>query len=191
MTIENKSRTTTALIIFALVQGPILYYFTFGFFKLAGTVFFGVTGFILTLILFIYLIRNRSTTTKYHTIGITLSFIIGLLTIRGDAIEYLDWNLRKGERNKIVENVKNGLLKSQNIPYIFFPISQGGEINIEDNSNGIVSIDFYIDKGFLDHYSAFVYTNNPDEIKTFDSGIGPFGGGTVKKLDANWYRVSY
>jgi hypothetical protein len=80
-----------------------------------------------------------------------------------------------------VEDVKRGL-----------PISNTtNDIDIDENASGIVSMKFYIDRGFLDHYSAFVYTNDPDQIRTLNSGIGSFGGGVVKKLETNWYRVSY
>jgi hypothetical protein len=179
---NNKTRTTTILLVIALLQGPILYYFTSGFFKLIGTVIFGLVGLVLTLILFIDILRHKSTNTKYHIIGLIAAFIFGLSTFFWDTpVEYMDFYLRKSERNQIVEDVKKGLPVAQN----------SNDIDIDENAKGIVSVRFYIDHGLLDHFSAFVYTNDPNEIRTLNSGVGPFGGGVVKKLDTNWYRVSY
>jgi len=200
VTRKVKNRTTTSLIILALVQGPILYHFTSGFFKIFGIIFLGLTGLILTLILFIDVVRNKSTNSKYHIITLIITFIFGLSTVFGDIpAEYLDWTLGRWERNRIVEQVKKGILKPDNRHQTglchlstFLPISNdGNDIDIDENKNGTVYVKFFIDRGFIDHFSAFVYTNDRNEMQQLDGGVGPFGGGVVKKLDTNWYRVSY
>ena len=189
---KANNQTVTILLIISLIQGPVVYYFTEGFLRLIAIMFFGITGLILTFLLFLDLIRHRSTATLYHILVLAFAFIIGVSTIKEDLMEYIDFKLRRSERNKVVDDVKNGLIKSNSVHYSgYFPVSNGGDINITENASGTVSIEFYIDRGFLDHYSAFLYTNDPDEIRTLNDGIGPFGGGVVKKLDTNWYKVSY
>jgi len=187
---EAKDGTLFILIVIALSQGPILYFGVEGFFKLILTIGFGLVGLILSCFLLFDLIIHRSTTKTYHVAGLCFTILLGLFTIRGDLMEFLDFNLRKSARNEIVDRVKRGEIKSEHISAnSVFALSQGGEINIKDNAKGIVSIEFYIDQGFIDHYSAFLYTNNPDEIQNLESRNPNYH--TVKKLDKNWYRVDY
>jgi hypothetical protein len=51
-----------------------------------------------------------------------------------------------------------------------------------------VSIEFYIDKGFLDHYSAFLYTNDLKQCNSLDSSINK-GSKITRKVDQNWYVI--
>ena len=72
-------------------------------------------------------------------------------------------------------------MENWNIP----PISNGGnEIAIYKTDKNNLTVEFYIDRGFLDHYSAFVYTNDKKKIQELEEGAN-------KKLDENWYIVSY
>jgi len=185
----------------AIIQGPLFYYFTTGFFKMIFLVPFGLTGLILTVCLLVGVLKYQSSNTKYHILGLILAFTVGIGTIRGDGVEYLDFKFRMAERSKIVEDVKKGILKP-NSPLNngicelpgreVFPISNGGNaIWVEENQAGITSIDFYIDRGFLDHYSAFLYTNNPTEMANLEKAITMKGNHVVKKIDRNWYRVAY
>lgn len=117
-------------------------------------------------------------------------------------MEYVDFKLLLSQRNKVVAEVKArklNALKKQNKDSggitltNWFPLSKGGnEITVDRSHGDIVSVQFFIDRGFIDHYSAFLYTNNPDDLKSLDKGIapGPFGG-VAKKLEDNWYRVGY
>ncbi len=184
----------------ALFQGPYFYYHTSGFIKMLMLVPFGSIGLYLTVYLLVKLIKYKSTNTKYHIIGLTFAFIFGILTIRGDVIEYLDFKFRKNERNQIVDQVKKGILTPNGLNHNgmcilpgnpIFPVSSENMISINKNVNGIVSIEFYIDGGFLDHYSAFLYTNDPTETYDLDNGIANAFNRTDKKLDNNWYRVGY
>jgi short-subunit dehydrogenase len=55
-----------------------------------------------------------------------------------------------------------------------------------------VKVEFYINRGFLDHYSAFVYTNDTEKIKELEEHMSYQKGLHInKKLDEHWYRVSY
>jgi len=106
----------------------------------------------------------------------------------GRGMESIDFNIRLDEREKIVEQIKNRPVKAGNIiDQIFFRLSDGGEVSYTKTPNGAVHVEFYIDRGFLDHYSSFVYTNDPNEI-------GPDNNvfvNTKKKLKDNWYRMAY
>ena len=192
---KKNNRLATILLTLAIVQGPLLYYFTFGFFKLLGIVIFGSVGLILTIIAFFDLFRNRSNFATTRIICLIAAFIIGIGSISGDLMEYMDFHLRKWERNKIVEDLKKGNLKlnKQSGTYhstTFIPISNNdNDIEINKDSCGIVSVEFYIDSGFIDHYTAFLYTNDPNEVSQLEHGTSDLYK-AVKKLDQNWYRVA-
>ncbi|MGE5497235.1 MAG: hypothetical protein ACM3Q2_04160 [Syntrophothermus sp.] len=115
-------------------------------------------------------------------------------------IEFLDWHLRKPVRNEIVLKVKNGVLKP-NAQYnkgicslgnsYFPPLSNGGnEIIVEYGKVNSVTVEFFINRGFLDNYSAFVYTDDNEKIKELEDRIkSEIPGNRI--LGNNWYRVSY
>ncbi|WP_377026787.1 hypothetical protein [Mucilaginibacter ginsenosidivorans] len=186
-----------------IFQAVFFYYYTSGLEKLLFLAPYALLGLILTIVLLIKLIKYRSTTLPYHVIAVTLVVVTGYFTTIGGnrAMEYLDWTLRRTEREQIIIDVKNGLLKPNNLlnnriyhlsRNSILPISNGGDnILIKEKAHGIVSVEFFIDRGSLGHFSAFIYTNDPAEIREYNSGIDPFGGGNVKKLGNSWYRVSY
>src|SRR5665213_1736338 len=129
---RNKTIITSVVLLLALLQGPFLFYYTYGFFKLIFLPLIGVIGLGLTAYLFYSVWKHPSTNTLYHLTGLTLAFVIGFFTIRTDAFEYLDWKLRQGERDQIVNEVKKGLLApDDNGTYhlasnTLLPISNGG-----------------------------------------------------------------
>jgi hypothetical protein len=193
MSKRAKTIITTILLIMALFQGPYFYYYTDGFIKLIFSVPFYLTGLILSIILALNLIIHRSTNTQYTVIGLTIAFLIGLLTVRVNAMEYIDFHLQKSKRDKIVEDIKRGVIISEHLnDYSFLPISNGGnDITIAKNNNGTIEIEFFVDRGFIDHYSVFLYTNNVVEINNFDKGIATRDMPGVSKMANNWYRISY
>jgi hypothetical protein len=188
---KSKTIVTTILLALALVQGPYFYYFTSGFIKFIFLLPFAFVGFVLTIILFFNLIIYRPTNSRYHIIGIIAACTIGFFTSFGSGMEFLDFNLRLGEREKIVNKVKSGPAKSGNIvDEAFFPVANGGDISFTKNPAGTVYVEFYIDRGFIDHYSSFVYTNDQQEIDKLERGSDTFVN-TAKKLKRNWYRIAY
>jgi hypothetical protein len=192
--VRKKSKTivTTILLVMALFQGPYFYYFTSGFIKLIFLLPFAIAGLLLTIILFFNLIIYRSTNSRYHIIGLATVFITGIFTSFGRGMEFIDFNLRMSEREKIVNEVKNGPIKSGSIlDEAFFPVANGGDITFTKYQNGTVYVEFYIDRGFIDHYSSFIYTNNPKEIYNLDNNKGGTFISISKKLDNNWYRIAY
>jgi hypothetical protein len=195
---HTKTILTTVVLLLALLQGPFLFYYTYGFFKLIFLIPLGLIGLGLTIYLFFSVCKYAATNTKYHIIGLILAFVIGFFTIRTDALEYMDWKFRKAERDKIVEEVKAGILEPDDngiyhlTSNTFLPISNGGnDIVITEKENGTTSVEFYIDRGFIDHYSAFLYTNDENEIAGLDRVIANGSNRAFKKFGDNWYRVGY
>lgn len=136
------------------------------------------------------MIIHRSTNTRYHHVGVGVAFAIGLLTSFVPGMEFTDFVLRLHERQSIVDQVKNGQVKSGSIvDDDFFPIANGGDIYFTKNLDGSVRVEFYIDRGFLDHYSSFVYTDGKKEISDLKNGNVPMIT-SVKKLTDHWYRIA-
>ncbi|UCS91952.1 hypothetical protein KZP23_14605 [Echinicola marina] len=204
----SKSNIYSILSIFllfmAIIQAPIFYYYTFGMIAILIIVPYVVFGFGLTIWLLVVIVKKSDQITRTPKITIGLTFLIGSFTlIFGESlIEKLDWNLRKNDREVIIELIKedkiqpngkynNGIAKLSN--WNFPPISNGGnEITIYKTESSKVTVEFYINRGFLDHYSAFVYTNDTEKIKELEEHMSYQKGLQLnKKLDENWYRVSY
>ncbi|MEO6851569.1 MAG: hypothetical protein ABI203_00920 [Mucilaginibacter sp.] len=195
---RTKTIITTVVLLLALSQGPFLFYYTHGFFKLIFLPLIGIVGLGLTVYLFLGVWRHHSTNTIYHITGLILAFVIGFFTIRTDTLEYLDWKLRQADRDKIVEEVKEGVLvPDDNGTYhlasnTLLPISNGGnDIVINESENGATSVEFYIDRGVVDHYSALLYTDDKNEIAGLDRAIAAGSNRAFKKFSDNWYRVGY
>jgi hypothetical protein len=148
--------------------------------------------------------NKNSEITRFQKLGVILTICIGSFTLffSEEIIEKLDWQFRRDSREEIVELIKADKLKPNvthnniictldnwNIP----PISNGGnEIAIYKTDENKLTVEFFINRGFLDHYSAFVYTNDKDKIKELEERTTLNKGLHVnKKLDENWYRVSY
>ena len=196
---------TFIVLIMAIIQAPFFYYYTFGmsvFFVAAPYLIIGLS---LTIWLLIAALRSpKSQVTKFHRVGLILTISIGSLSLLfGERmIEKLDWKFRRNSREEIVQLVKEGKLKP-NVSYNdiictldkwkFPPISNGGnEIAIHKSDSTAVTVEFFINSGFLNHYSAFVYTNDPEWIDDFEKQISYKKGLHInKQLDKYWYRVSY
>jgi hypothetical protein len=195
--VKSKNLLTTTTLLLALLQGPYIYYYTTGFFRMLVTIFYGTTGLLMTINLARKILKQKNSNTRYHYIGLSVAFIIGLLTIRQDNIVYLGWKFRLNERTQVVANVKKGLIKPNNYgichisSHSILPLSNGGNnISLLNNKNGITSIEFYTDRGFIDHYSALLYTDNPTEITEIENSLNNKSS-FYKKLSKNWYTYHY
>lgn len=188
-----KTIFTTTLLILAFIQGPVLYYFASGFIKLIFLVPVACMGLWFSVLLTIRVIKYRSSNTPYHIIGLILSVIIGAATLTGTGMEYFDFWLRFNERNTVVEGFKKGKIRTIHLGNDLFPLSNGGnDVDIWKQNKDTVSIGFYIDRGFIDHASLFLYTNDPTQIKDFNDKIKYGSNDTVvTKMAQNWYRVGY
>ncbi|MEK6482614.1 hypothetical protein WJR50_34120, partial [Catalinimonas sp. 4WD22] len=195
---------TILVLILAVLQAPLVYYYTFGMIALLIVPLYMLFGAILTIILLKRLFDGENKQkTKFEAVGSISALVVGISSIfLIGQIEKLDWHLRKSSRESIVEMVKRGELVPDN-PYnngvcplkkwSFPPISNGGnDIVIYRGKNDVVTIKFYINRGFLDHYSAFVYTDDQSKIDELDERISwDTGDDKNLKLEKNWYRVSY
>jgi hypothetical protein len=206
MTTRSKTRLTTVILLMAILQGPFLYYFTEGFIKLLSTMLFAATGIIVSLRILLELFKNRLSNRPYHICGLVLAVCVGIGTLQPSTMEWVDFNLFLGKRNEIVSQVKSKKLnpnvssgKNDGIVTLntWLPLSRGeNQILVHRTNDGVATIEFYIDRGFVDHFSAFLYTNNPDEIQDLGKGVVPSefgvsgGGGAVKKLRDHWYRIA-
>jgi len=189
----------------AIIQAPLIYYYTFGLFAFFIVIPYLFVGLGLTIWLLIAVLRNtNSQMTMFHKLGVILTICIGSLSLffGEDIIEKLDWKFRRNSREEIVQLVKEGELKPNvthnNIictleNWKFPPISNGGnEIAIYKSDRGKLTVEFYINRGFLDHYSAFVYTDDSEKIKELEEHMSYKKGLHInKQLDEHWYRVSY
>lgn len=205
----TNSRFYSLLTIFvltlAIIQAPLLYYYTFGLFAFFIVIPYLIVGLGLTVWLLIVVLKSKkSEIVRFQKLGVILTISIGSLTLflGEETIEKLDWWFRRNSRQEIIELVKADRLKPNvthnhiictledwNIP----PISNGGnEIAIYKTDDNRLTVEFYINRGFLDHYSAFVYTNDKEKIQELDERTALNTGLHVnKKLEENWYRVSY
>ncbi len=184
---------TIVLICLAILQAPFFYYYTFGLFSIVIVFPYLIIALILTLYLLVPWIQNKGIT-KFHKIGVSISIIIGIssLIFGSGLIEKLDWNLRLKERERIVEKAINGEFEDYKVKLNHFPpISNGGnEIFVDDKPSGSITVTFFIDRGFIDHYSAFIYTTDTAKIRIYDARTKLDHPKTNKKLSENWYRIA-
>lgn len=189
----------------AIIQAPLIYYYTFGLFAFFILIPYLIFGLGLTIWLLTVVLKNKKPEiTTFQKLGLILTISIGSLTFffGEDIIEKLDWQFRRNSREEIIELIKAEKLKP-NVSHNkilcsldnwnFPPISNGGnEIMIYMTENNKLTVVFYINRGFLDHYSAFVYTNDNEKIQELEQRTTLNKGLHInKKLDKNWYRVSY
>jgi len=197
----TKTVMTSILLVIALLQGPYIYYYADGLFGFIIVIPYILIGFALSFFLLMSL-KHKQTNITYHYLGLISGTLIGIASLFSeDLIENLDWELRLSERNRIVELVKQGKLKPT-VTYNniicklpgdpFPPISVGGnEIAIYKGKLNTVTVEFYINRGLLDHYSAFVFTNDSQEISRINKEIRARQSPMFRQLKENWYRVSY
>ena len=196
---------TVFVLIMAIIQAPLVYYYTSGLFAFFIVIPYLFVGLGLTIwLLSLVTKKSNEQITVFHRIGVFLTIFIGCVSfIFGeDLIEKFDWNLRRNSREEIIQLIKSKKLRTnnndKNVLYTLdnwkFPlISNGGnKILISQTELGKLTVEFYINRGFLDHYSAFVYTNDQEKIKELEDYMSiKKSTETNKKLDQNWYRVSY
>lgn len=106
MTAKSKNRLTITILLMAIIQGPLFYYFTEGFVKLILLLPFALNTLVLTIILLMGVINYRSTNKVYHIWGLMLAAFLGISTFF--SMEWIDFNLFLSKRNTIVEQIKSG-----------------------------------------------------------------------------------
>jgi len=188
---KAKTILTTIILLMAVIETPLFYYYTYGLFTIILLIPYSLIGFVLSVILLISVIKYKTTTTAYHICGLIIGIIVGSPSaFKEKKMEYLDWKLRLNERQQIVNDIKSGRLKpNENGKYILtekhlLPISNNSEVTVSRDKDGFVEVEFITDAGFIDHYSALVYTDRKQKIKSAFSNV-------VTDMDENWYTIHY
>jgi len=152
-----------------------------------------LAGIVLSLYL-MFKLKKKESNTPFMVIGCIAAIVFGVATLFSeDVIEFFDWKLRRGTRDEIVSQVKQGTIVGGDLSEWYFPpiSNSDNKIIIDKSSDTTVSVEFFINAGFLDHYSAFVYTNDPEKRKSIEGWISSAKRKGFAKLDTNWYRVNY
>jgi hypothetical protein len=110
-------------------------------------------------------------------------------------IPTLDWKWRVDRRKEIVAsiNARTGYTQEHEVLGFndFPPISnRENQVEVIHHWGNSVTIEFIIDGGLLDHYEAFVYTNNHTELMEF-SRLLATDPSRIQMLERNWFRVFY
>lgn len=195
---EKKKDITLTTIVCGLwtLYIPFSYYYSYGFVTFFIFFFFLLIALPLTVWLAIRLIKRIKTKEAYpyYLLATSLLLLVFNTFYSSDLIEKLDWQYQYSERVAIIEKVREGKIKAVDgrvKSNSFPPISNGGnEVFVSITPTGEVEATFYIDRGFLDHYSAFVYTERQADINAYERNIKE--GSTSKRVERmakNWYRV--
>ncbi|TKK64589.1 hypothetical protein FC093_22225 [Ilyomonas limi] len=109
-------------------------------------------------------------------------------------LDRIDWNTNYKKRQKIVSLAKQNKLNNIGgylyaIPdsLALSPSCKGKMISIEKQKDTLITITFYTDRGLIDHYSGFVYTNDPTDMENFEERLKE--GGNDTKMEKNWYFI--
>ncbi len=184
---------TGIALVFAVLQAPYFYYYTSGFLALFIIATYVGCLLILTTVLLVPIIQRKKVT-LFHKSGVIIAMVIATASFfyGSEIMERMDWKLRQPQRNLIVEKVLSGQLKGETIKLDCFPpISNGGnEIMVDRNAQGATTVTFYVDRGSLDHYSAFVFTTDSLKIREIERKIQSANPERNKKLGEHWFRIS-
>ncbi|MBN8790119.1 MAG: hypothetical protein J0I84_23800, partial [Terrimonas sp.] len=92
-----------------------------------------------------------------------------------DNLDQMDWNRNYYKRQEIVRLAKEKKLANvygsiYKIPHSLhlFPYFKSREINIQYNADETLTITFFTDRGLLDHYSGFIYSNNKEMVESLN-----------------------
>mgnify|MGYP006927961790 FL=1 len=195
-----KKETILGLSVFGLgvLQTPIFYFYTFGLFAILVGVPYMLLGLCLTICFFKTIVRSKQH--HFPKVFLSLLSVIGALSALGGFFidkEDIDWEWRVQEREQIVQEIINGQVRTENNLALvklnnFPPISNGGnEIFVVSHPDGTFTITFWIDRGFLDESSEFVYSNNYQKQALFDEIVlKQKNHKAFRKIKDNWYRLN-
>lgn len=193
-----KNLLSIAVIVMALFQGPYLYYNAIGLFGFLILFPYVITGLILTIWLLIAIILNKKRNSKFHVTALILAIFLGTISLFSEKfMEKADWRLREVQRNEIINKIKTRKFNFENGRAYYLSeskyklISNGGNEIIIEQVYDKHTITFFIDRGFMEHYTAFIYTDDPLKITEFDTEISKPRSVNDYKITDNWYRMSY
>ena len=162
--------------------------------------------FVLFLIIFIYqiirLIVERKNLKKIRIIKALFWGLIFYFTVNfkhaASIIEKADWHILYRKRMEIVEQVKNKELNPNvdwnddlcELPFEFPIVSiSGNDIIIERNERTqTTTVAFFVNRGMLSSSTCFIYTNDDENIRKYNSLIRKDSESNWK-LKENWYRI--
>lgn len=111
------------------------------------------------------------------------------------------WKEQGGELRTLVRTIKtkgNFQWGNHDFPTNFsYPFDDGFHVKYGYDENGKaiqldsknLTIEFYTDRGLMDHFSAFIYTNDPKEIEFLDEQTNRDYKDKDVKLETHWYYV--
>lgn len=163
-----------------------------GFFEFLISLIFKPLVILLTFIVLIFNFKPKWNRKLFFlNIGIGISAIIVYSHIvTKEKIYKLDWYVNKEKREKIVELTKNGKLENQKIPdSLKLSLNcSPNEFRIQKKTDSTITILFYTDFGLNDHYSGFVYSNDPLDLKQLNENV--LNGGNDNKITENWFELN-
>lgn len=71
--------------------------------------------------------------------------------------------------------------------HLSFGYDDNGKAIQLDNKNFMIK--FYTDRGLMDHFSAFIYTNDKKQMEQFDEETGRDKNDEDVKLEEHWYYI--
>jgi hypothetical protein len=176
---------------------PFFVYYSTGPVGMFTFMLYALLGLILSLIFLVKIFKSLKFVPLPFVLG-SIGILLGLgIFFYGDSLENIDWSIHRAEREKIIEKLKKdysgenfqGLVQLNS----YFPLSNGGnEVYINMAAGQYLTVKFWIDRGFLDSHSEFVYTDNPSDIEDLDRIIKQHEDYTTlyRKIDEHWYRVN-
>lgn len=118
------------------------------------------------------------------------AIMLYLLFIKKEKIHKLDWDINKEKRETIVELIKEGKIRDEKIPdSLELRLNcSSDEFKIQTKTDSTLTVLFYTDYGLMDHYSAFIYTNDSNDLIQLNEQVQ--NGGNDYKINENWFQVN-
>lgn len=180
-----------------IVFAPFMYFYTFG---LAGTIIvvpYILFGLVLTILWILRIARSIKQKPKQYFLLILIQIIpfISFKYLSDDVImEQIDWKFNYKARMDLIEKIEsgkvkpiNGKIKSHHFP----PISNGGNevIIYQDSITKKIVATFFINRGYVDHYSAFIYSSIPKETEWYNNRYIKNTSLENIRISENWFRI--
>lgn len=195
---NNSTRIILVAILALAILRILLHYTEYGFFEF---ILFDLIPkwwvFILPLFVLLYRYKKKRLTYKTTIIDFVVTaigFYIIYFVATPKKLDDLDWKMNYEKRQKIVSLAKKRKLNSITdriyaIPdsLTLFPFFKPNEVIIEKQKDSFVTMLFYTDRGLLDHYSGFIYSNDSIELKVLEENVK--NGGNDVRLENNWYQI--
>lgn len=194
----SRSTQFTIIVFVSLTLAKFfLHYLEFGFiefilFDLYFSLILFLIGWVILMSKLFYRRLSYSIVADFLIIGITYCVIHFAMNVK--SLDSLDWKINYSKRKKIVRLIKEersftSAQTTYQIPFslTLFPYFKSNTVYVECQQDSIVTVTFFTDRGILDHYSAFIYSNDSAEIKRLDEKVKT--GGNEYKKETGWYFI--